>query len=80
MSRPRSAERLLAPVLVATVAIGCCAALPALAGALAGLTIATILGVGGGLVALIAALSLTVVLVRARRRRSCPPSSQGPAW
>jgi hypothetical protein len=79
MARAKPANRLLAPIIVATVAIVCCAALPALAGAFAGLAVATILGVGGGLIALIAALSLTVMLVRARRRRSCPLSSQGPA-
>lgn len=79
MARPKSANRLLAPIIVATVAIACCAALPALAGAFAGLALATILGVGAGLIALSAALSLTVMLVRARRRRSCRPSSQGPA-
>jgi hypothetical protein len=79
MGRYKSAERVLAPVLVATVAIVCCAALPALAGAFAGLTIATILGVSGGLIAITAAVSLTVTLVRPRRRRSRPPSSRRPA-
>jgi hypothetical protein len=79
MGRPKSANKLLGPVIVAAVAIVCCAALPALAGALAGLALATILGVGGGLIALIAALSTTAVVVRARRRRSRSPSSQRPA-
>jgi uncharacterized membrane protein YedE/YeeE len=79
MGRPKSANRLLAPVIVATVAIVCCAALPAVAGASAGLALATILGVGGGLVGLIAALSITVMIVRARRRRSRPSPGQRPA-
>jgi hypothetical protein len=79
MRRLKSTEKLLAPVVVAAVAIVCCAALPALAGAFTGLALATIFGVGGGLIALIAAVSLTVILVRARRRRSCRPSGQRPA-
>ena len=76
MPRPRDAGTLLVPVAVAVVAIVCCAGLPVLAGVLAGLTLAAVLGVGGGLIALIAALSACVILLRARRLRSCPPTDQ----
>ena len=76
MPRPRDAETLLVPVAVAAVAIVCCVGLPVLAGVLAGLTLAAVLGVGGGLIALIAAISASVILLRARRRRSCPPTNQ----
>jgi hypothetical protein len=72
----KDAGTLLAPVAIAAIAIVCCAAPPVLAGALAGLTLAAVLGVGGGLIALIAVLSATVMYLRARRRRSCLPSDQ----
>jgi hypothetical protein len=76
MPRPQDADRLLVPVAVAAVAVVCCAALPVLASAFAGLALITAVGVGGGLLALIAALGATAVLLRARRRRSCLPSNQ----
>lgn len=79
MRRAKDAGTLLAPVAVAALAIVCCAGLPVLAGVFAGLTLAVILGVGGGLIALIAVLAGTVFILRARRRRSCPPTSQRPA-
>jgi hypothetical protein len=78
MRRAKDAGTLLAPVAVAVLAIVCCAGLPVLAGVFAGLTLATILGFGGGLIALIAVLAGTVLVLRARRRRSCPPTSQRP--
>jgi hypothetical protein len=73
MRRAKDAGSLLAPV---ALAIGCCAGLPALAGMFAGLTLAVILGVGGGLIAFIAAGAGIVLVLRARRRRSCTPTSQ----
>jgi hypothetical protein len=76
MPGSRDAHTLLVPVAVAAIAIVCRAALPVLVAALAGLTFATVLGVGGGLIALIAALSAAVIFLRARRRRSCPPTHQ----
>lgn len=78
MSRQKRAGTLLVPLAVASVAIVCCAALPLLAGAFAGLALATALGVGGGLLALIAALAASAIVVRARRRRSCSPSDERP--
>jgi hypothetical protein len=79
MPRAKDAGPLLVPAAVAAVAVVCCAALPPLAGALTGLALATALGVGGGLLALIAAFAAIAIVVRARRRRSCPPSDQRPA-
>jgi hypothetical protein len=76
MSRPRTAGTLVVPVVVAAMAIACCAALPILAGALAGVALASALGVGGGVLALIAATAATVMVVRARRRRARPPSTR----
>jgi hypothetical protein len=76
MNRSRGTGALLAPVAVAFVAIVCCAVLPVLAGALGGLALATILGVGGGLIALIAAAAAIVVVLRLRRRRACRPTGQ----
>jgi hypothetical protein len=78
MPRPKDAGTLLLPVAVAAVAIVCCAALPLLAGAFAGVALATALGVGGGMLALIAAVVASAIFVRARRRRSGPPSDQRP--
>ena len=75
MRRAKDTTTVLAPLAVGAVAIVCCAGLPALAAVFAGLTLATILGVGGGLVALIAAAG-TVMILRARRRRSCPPTQR----
>jgi hypothetical protein len=77
MPRPKDAHTLLVPVAVAAVAIVCCAALPVLVGALAGVTLAAALGLGSGLIALIAALCAAVIFLRARRRRSCPPPIKG---
>ncbi len=78
MRRAKDAGTLLAPVGVAVPAIVCCAGLPVLAGVFAGLTLATILGVGGGVIGLIAVLAGMVLALRARRRRSCPPTTQRP--
>ena len=74
MRRAKDTGTVLAPLAVGAVAIVCCAGLPALAAVFAGSTLATILGVGGGLVALIAAGAGTVMILRARRRRSCLPT------
>jgi predicted lysophospholipase L1 biosynthesis ABC-type transport system permease subunit len=79
MLRRRHAGTLTVPFAVAVVAIGCCAALPLLAGAFAGVALATALGVGGGVLALIAAVVTTALIMRARRRRSCPPPDERPA-
>jgi hypothetical protein len=76
MGPARDTSTVLAPLAVGAVAIVCCAGLPALAAVFAGLTLATILGVGGGLVALIAAVAGTIAILRARRRRSYPPTQR----
>ena len=74
MRRADETNTVLASFAVGAVAVVCCAGLPALAVVFAGLTLATILGVGGGLVAFIAAVAGTVAILRARRRRSYPPT------
>jgi hypothetical protein len=57
--------------LGAVFLVACCAGLPALAAGLGGLSVAALLGVGGGALALIGVGAGVVVLVRARRRRAC---------
>lgn len=79
MRGAKGAGALPSAVAVAVLAVVCCAGLPVLAGVFAGATLAAILGVGGGLLALIAALAGTVLILRARRRRQCPPANQRPA-
>jgi len=77
--RPPDANPDQLPVAVAAFAIVCCAGLPVLAGVFAGLTLAAILDVGGGLIALIAVLAGIVLVLRARRRGSCLPTTQRPS-
>ena len=76
MRRAKDTGTMLAPLAFGAVAIVCCAGLPALAGAFAGVTLAAILGVGGGLIALVTVVAATVLILRARRRRSCPPAQR----
>jgi hypothetical protein len=78
MRHARHAGTLLAPIGIGVLAVACCAGLPVLAGVLAGLTLATILGLGGALIAVVAALAGMVLALRARRRRACPPTTQRP--
>jgi hypothetical protein len=57
----------------------CCAGLPAIGALIAGITIAGVLGVAGGTLALGAAIGGATLLARARRRRrSCQPPQGGP--
>ena len=57
----------------------CCAGLPAIGALIGGVTIAGVVGVAGGVLALAALGGGAIVLVRARRRRrSCPRSAGGP--
>jgi membrane associated rhomboid family serine protease len=78
MRRPRDAGTLLLPVALAAVAIVCCAALPLLAGAFAGLALGVSVGVGGGALGLVAGVVACAIFVRSRRRRSCPHSDEMP--
>jgi hypothetical protein len=62
----------------AAVAVICCAGLPAIGALIGGVTIAGVVGVAGGVLALAALGSGAIVLVRVRRRcRSWPPSARG---
>ena len=80
MRRAKDAGTLLAPVGVAAVALACCAGLPALAATFAGLTLVTVLGLGGGLLALLALASGAAVILRKRgARRSCERSEERPS-
>lgn len=55
---------------VGVLAVICCAGLPAIAAVLGGITIAGVLGVTGGLLALAALAGAALLAVRARRRRA----------
>jgi hypothetical protein len=66
-------------VAAGAFAVICCAGLPAIGGLIGGITIAGVIAVAGGVLALAALGGGAAVLVHARhRRRSCPPSSGGP--
>jgi hypothetical protein len=54
----------------AAVALACCAGLPLLVGALAGVSVAAVAGVGLGIVAFVVAVGVVLGALRARRR-SC---------
>jgi len=56
------------------LAVVCCAALPLTAALAGSVTIGLVLGVGAGVVALMALVSAIVLVVRARRRR--PPAAE----
>jgi hypothetical protein len=66
-------------VAAGALAVICCAGLPAIGALIGGVTIAGVVGVAGGVLALAALGGGAIVLLRARRRRrSCPPSAGGP--
>jgi hypothetical protein len=79
MRRAKDTGALLAPIAVAAFVVVCCAGLPVIAGAFAGLTLVAVLGLGGGLIALVTIVSGIVLFVRARRRRPCRGTSERPA-
>jgi hypothetical protein len=59
-------------------AVVCCAGLPAIGTLIGGITIAGVVGVVGGVLALAALVGGAILLVRARHRRgSCPPRAGG---
>jgi hypothetical protein len=61
-------------VAAGAFAVVCCAGLPAIGALIGAITIARVIGVAGGVLALAALLGGAILLVRARRRRgSCPP-------
>jgi hypothetical protein len=77
MSRRASGPAL--GIAAGAFAVVCCAGLPAIGALIAGITIAGVLGVAGGILAVAAALSGATLLVRARRRRrSWQPPPGGP--
>jgi hypothetical protein len=59
-------------------AVVCCAGLPAIGALMGGITIAGLIGVGAGVLALAALLGAAALEARARRRRgACPPPARG---
>lgn len=69
MRTAKDAGSLVGPIAVAVVAAVCCAGLPAVAGVFTGLTLATIVGVGGRLIAVLVVVAGVALFLRARRRR-----------
>jgi hypothetical protein len=66
-----SARAGLAGVAALALVIGCCGAFPLVVVLASSVALGTLLGIGAGIVALIALLGLLVV--RARRRAACEP-------
>jgi hypothetical protein len=59
-------------------AVACCAGLPAIVALIGGITIAAVVGVAGGALALAAVTGGAALLVHARRRRrSCSQPARG---
>jgi hypothetical protein len=76
MREPSGERRSPVTAIVAGAGVGgfavvCCASLPLVVGLVGGLTLAGVLGVGGGVLAAAAVVALGLVVVRARRRRAC---------
>jgi hypothetical protein len=62
-----------AAVAVAVIGVACCAGLPAIATVVGGLTVAAVLGVAGGTLAVTALVATVMFVVRVRRPRVCAP-------
>ncbi len=74
----RRADAPLLGIAAATVAVVCCAGLPAIAALLGGITFAAVLGVAGVVVASAALVGGALLMIRAPRRRAqCEPPAQG---
>jgi hypothetical protein len=66
----------LAAAGVAVIAVVCCAGLPAIAAVLGGITLAAVLGVAGGILAVTGLVAAVVFTIRVRRRRACAPPDE----
>ena len=60
----------IAALAAGLIAVACCAGIPAIAGALGGITAAAVLGAVAGLIATVAVGVLALLFVRGRRRRA----------
>ena len=74
--KPRPLE-MMAVVGVGGLALVCGAGLPLVGGLVGGLTVAGVLGVGGGVFLACAVAGIGLLAVRTRRRRSCAPPVTG---
>lgn len=79
MRRDRSHALRLSGVAAAVIAVACCVGLPALGTVVAGLTVAAVLGVTGGVLLAVAVIAAVVLTARARRRRQCELPTRRPA-
>jgi hypothetical protein len=73
--RARASDRAhtgLAAAAIVAFGVACCGGVPLALAALSSLAIGTVMGVGAGILALVALTAL--VIVRVRRRRACAPS------
>jgi hypothetical protein len=55
------------------IAVACCAGLPVIGAVVGGVTGAAVIGIAGGVLAVVAVLAGAVLAFRARRRRRSPP-------
>ncbi len=74
--RGASDGRAVGAAAVALIGVVCCAGLPVMAAFIGGLTLAAVLGVASGILALVGLLARALVVVRGRRRRHCPPATR----
>jgi hypothetical protein len=74
--RDSSDTTTVAAVALAVIGVACCAGLPAIAAVLGGITVAAVLGVAGGILAVAGLVAAVVFVVRLRRRRACTPPDE----
>jgi hypothetical protein len=79
MDGTRGDRLTVAGTVGALIAVACCAGLPAAVALLGGLTVAAFVGALAGVLALAGLIAVIALATRARRRRSRPPTTQGPA-
>lgn len=76
MRRDSSDGVTVAAMAFAVIGVACGAGLPAIAAVVGGVTLAAVLGVDGGILASCALVAAVVFVVRAPRRRACPPQTK----
>jgi hypothetical protein len=69
-----SGKQSFAALGIGALMIGCCAGVPLIAALASSVAIGMLLGVGGGILAAVALVTLAVIRVRARRR-ACAPTA-----
>ena len=73
MRRDSAATTTLGAMVVAVIAVACCAGIPVIAAVLGGITLAPVLGATGSLLAAAGLVAAVAFTIRLRRRRACGP-------